>query len=79
MSKLWDEIQKSEEHKDLKYSDVFTIDIHALSDYIYERDSFRNDISILRNRLTVKDSLDYIFKDMDPNNVPLDALYIYLK
>ena len=76
--KLWDEVQKPEEFKDLKYSDVFEVDVFTLSNFIYEKNKFLEDVVSLRKRLTDKTDQDYIFKDYDTKNIPFDAMYLYL-
>lgn len=76
--KLWDEVQKPEELKDLKYSDVFEVDVFTMANFIYEKNNFLDDVVKLRRRLTDKSDEGYIFKDYDTKNIPFDAMYLYL-
>lgn len=76
---MWSEIKKSEEHKNLTYKDVFSVEVFPMSHFIFKHDSFLNDVKTLRRKLTDRKNEEYIMKDGHLNNVPLDSLFNYMK
>lgn len=48
IEKMWSEIKKPEQHKDLAYTDVFSVEVFTLSHYVYKKDDFLKDIKVLR-------------------------------
>ena len=79
MSKLWSEIEKPEKYRNIAYSDVFKVDVFPVSHFIYQKNDFISDVSLLRQFLTDKDSTGYFFKDQKLENIPFDSMYLYMK
>ncbi len=48
IEKLWQEINKPEQLKNIKYQDVFQVLIFPMNNYIYEKDKFLEDVVDLR-------------------------------
>lgn len=79
VKKMWLEIKKPEEHKDLAFTDVFKIEIFTMSHFIFKHDNFLSDVKSLRRKLTDKNDSSYILKGVDLRNVPIDSLFAYMK
>lgn len=52
VKKMWLEIKKPEEHKDLAFTDVFKIEVFTMSHFIFKHDNFLSDVKSLRRKLT---------------------------
>lgn len=58
---------------------MFSVEIFTLSHFIYKKDDFLSDIKVLRKKLTDKNDPEFILKGQDPNNVPVDSLFNYMR
>ena len=79
VERMWSEIKKPEQHKELAYTDVFSVEVFTLSHFVYKKDDFLSDIKVLRKKLTDKSDSSYILKGNNPNNVPVDSMFNYMK
>ena len=79
VEKMWSEIKKSDQHKNLSYTEVFSVDVFPLSHFIYAHSDFLSDVKVLRRKLADRSSSEFILKNKDPKNIPFDSLYKYMK
>ena len=79
VEKMWNEIKKPDQYKNLSYSEVFSVDVFPLSHFIYAHSDFMDDVKVLRRKLVDKSSSEFILKNTDPKNIPFDSLYKYMK
>lgn len=58
---------------------MFNVEVFPVSNFIYEKNQFIEDVRYLRDRLTNRISDDYYFKNDNLSNIPFDGLYMYFK
>ena len=77
ISNIWNEIKKPENYENKKLEDFFIFEFLSLSNYIYERTKFENEINELKLRFN-NDNHNYIFNNIISENIPSDGLGYYI-
>ncbi len=77
ISNIWDEVKKPENYENKKIEDFFIFEFMSLSNYIYERTKFENEINELKIRFNNENN-DYIFNNIISENIPCDGLGYYI-
>ena len=77
ISNIWNEIKKPENYENKKLEDFFIFEFLSLSNYIYERTKFENEINELKLRF-INDNHNYIFNNIISENIPSDGLGYYI-
>lgn len=51
----------------------------TIRNFLYEKEKFKIDVNKFASMLKDKNSSEYLFKNVDFHNVPIDGLAIYMK
>ena len=74
---IWNEIKKPDNFENKKIEDFFIFEFMSLSNYIYERTKFENEINELKIRFNNQNN-NYIFNNIINENIPSDGLGYYI-
>lgn len=79
IDKLWGEVPKSDEHRNLLSSDVFEVHVIPMRSYVYETENFERDVDGLKDMFVNEGARNYLFRGYDSKNIPFDSMFLYMK
>lgn len=78
MQKLWADIKRDEQQKLITFEHVFKCEFITVRSLAYDKENFDADTTHFREMLTNQHTSDYLFKDMNFKNVPIEDFYLYM-
>ena len=79
VERLWAEVPKPEQYKNLESKEVFEVEVFPIHHYIYMKTTFQTDVDLLRERLINKSAPGYLFANYNARNIPFDAMFAYMQ